>query len=279
MLPTDQLDATFFALADPTRRTILARLAAGEASVSELVEPFDMTQPAISKHLKVLERAGLVSVGRDGARRPRRLEPEPLEAATEWIERYREIWEASFRRLDALLEEMKAAEAQSAPRHETSHAARPDERPDRSPTMSKITPFLWFDAPLSEPLAYYRSIFPSMKVLRESDVSAAFEIEGQRFNALNGGPKYRFNEAVSFFVDCEDQAEVDYYWDRLTEEGEESMCGWLKDKYGLSWQIIPKTLGRLLGDPDREKADRVMQAMLQMQKIDVATLERAAAGG
>jgi len=110
MMPTsDGLDATFFALADPTRRAILARLAEGEASVNELAAPFEMSQPAISRHLKVLERAGLVSVAQDGQRRPRRLEPEPLEAATEWIERYREIWETSFRRLDALLEELKAA--------------------------------------------------------------------------------------------------------------------------------------------------------------------------
>jgi DNA-binding transcriptional ArsR family regulator len=109
MRPNDQLDATFFALADPTRRAILARLATGEASVSELAEPFRMSQPAISKHLKVLERAGLVSVGQDGARRPRRLEPEALAAATEWIERYREAWEHNYRRLDDLLDEMKTA--------------------------------------------------------------------------------------------------------------------------------------------------------------------------
>jgi DNA-binding transcriptional ArsR family regulator len=106
----DSLDATFFALADPTRRAILARLAEGEASVNELAAPFDMSQPAISRHLKVLERAGLVSVGHDRQRRPRRFEPEPLAAANEWIERYREVWETSFRRLDALLEELKAAD-------------------------------------------------------------------------------------------------------------------------------------------------------------------------
>jgi len=108
MRPNDPLDATFFALADPTRRALLARLADGEATVGELAEPFRMSQPAISKHLKVLERAGLVSVGQDGARRPRRLEPAPLEAATEWIERYREIWEQNFQRLDALLAELKS---------------------------------------------------------------------------------------------------------------------------------------------------------------------------
>ena len=106
-MTTQQLDATFFALSDPTRRAILGRLAEGEASVSELAAPFDMSQPAISKHLKVLERAGLVSVGRDGPRRPRRLDPEPLAAATGWIERYREVWEANFRRLDDLLEELQ----------------------------------------------------------------------------------------------------------------------------------------------------------------------------
>lgn len=106
---TEALDATFFALADATRRAILARLARGEASVGELAEPFEMSQPAISKHLKVLERAGLVSVRSEGARRPRRLEPEPLAAATEWIERYREVWESNYERLDALLEELKSA--------------------------------------------------------------------------------------------------------------------------------------------------------------------------
>lgn len=108
MKPSTQLDHTFFALSDPTRRAILARLAEGEASVNELAAPFDMSQPAISKHLKVLERAGLVSVGYDGQRRPRRLEPEPLAAATEWIERYRKAWEENFQRLDALLAELQA---------------------------------------------------------------------------------------------------------------------------------------------------------------------------
>jgi DNA-binding transcriptional ArsR family regulator len=110
MNATEHLDATFFALADPTRRAILARLATGEATVSELAAPFEMSQPAISKHLKVLERAGLVSVGHDAQRRPRRLEPEPLDAATEWIKRYREVWESSFRRLDALLVELREAQ-------------------------------------------------------------------------------------------------------------------------------------------------------------------------
>jgi predicted 3-demethylubiquinone-9 3-methyltransferase (glyoxalase superfamily) len=144
--------------------------------------------------------------------------------------------------------------------------------------MAKITPFLWFDAPLDEPIDYYGSIFKSFRVITKTPMSASFEIEGQRFHALNGGSKFRFTEAISLFIDCEDQKEVDYYWERLTADGgEESMCGWLKDKYGLSWQVIPKALMRYLTDPDRAKADRVMQAMLKMKKIDVAALDRAAA--
>lgn len=157
-------------------------------------------------------------------------------------------------------------------------------RSTRSPgggatAIPKITPFLWFDAPLEEPLAYYRSIFKNFRVLGESPMTATFEIEGQRLHALNGGPHFKFNEAVSLFIDCKDQREVDYYWSRLTAGGgEESMCGWLKDKYGLSWQVIPRALMRYLGDPDRARADRVTQAMLRMRKIDVAALDRAAAG-
>lgn len=144
--------------------------------------------------------------------------------------------------------------------------------------MSKITPFLWFDAPLNEPIAYYQSIFESFEVISQNPMSATFEIEGQRFHALNGGARYRFNEAISLFIDCADQDEVDHYWERLTANGgEESMCGWLKDKYGLSWQVIPRALTRYLGDADRAKANRVVQAMLKMQKIDVAELDRAAA--
>ncbi len=144
--------------------------------------------------------------------------------------------------------------------------------------MPRITPFLWFDAPLDEPVDYYRSIFEDVRVHSVSPMTAEFEIEGQRFMALNGGPKFAFNEAVSFFVECEDQAEVDRYWERLTADGgAESMCGWLKDRYGLSWQIIPRTLIRHLNDPDRAKAERVTQAMLQMKKIDIAALDRAAA--
>jgi DNA-binding transcriptional ArsR family regulator len=122
--PSDHLDATFAALADPTRRAILARLASGEASVNELAEPFEMSQPAISKHLKVLERAGLISRGNDAQRRPRRLEPQPLAEATAWLERYRQHWEASYRRLDALLDEMKTAARRKSPKTKRAHTKR-----------------------------------------------------------------------------------------------------------------------------------------------------------
>jgi len=143
--------------------------------------------------------------------------------------------------------------------------------------MPTVTPFLWFDASLDEPIEYYHSIFRDMRVHSLTPVTASFEIEGQRFLALKGGPKFAFNEAVSFFIECEDQEEVDYYWDRLTADGGvESMCGWLKDRYGLSWQVIPKALMRYLAGPDRSMAERVTQAMLQMRKIDVAALDRAA---
>ncbi len=146
--------------------------------------------------------------------------------------------------------------------------------------MPKITPFLWFKVPLDEPIAYYRSIFENFEVHDASPQSASFEIEDQRFHALHGGPHHDFTEAISFFIECEDQEEVDYYWSRLTADGgTESRCGWLKDKYGLSWQVIPKALQQYLSDPDREKAERVTQAMLQMKKIDISELDRAAAAG
>ena len=132
--------------------------------------------------------------------------------------------------------------------------------------MTSITPFLWLDNNVREAVAFYTSVFPNAKVETVSDFMATFELEGQRFHALNGGPTYKFNEAVSFFISVETQKEVDYFWDRLgADGGTQSQCGWLKDKFGLSWQVVPKTLGRYLGDPDRTKADRAMQAMLKMQ--------------
>jgi predicted 3-demethylubiquinone-9 3-methyltransferase (glyoxalase superfamily) len=155
-----------------------------------------------------------------------------------------------------------------------------------------ITPFLWFDGQAEEAMNFYVSVFPNSKVgdvSRYSDAGpgpkgqvmvASFQLDGRDFIALNGGPQFKFDEAISFVVNCETQAEVDYFWDKLTAGGgEESQCGWLKDKFGLSWQIIPRALGQLMSDPDPVKANRVMQAMLQMVKIDIAALEKAHAGG
>jgi predicted 3-demethylubiquinone-9 3-methyltransferase (glyoxalase superfamily) len=142
--------------------------------------------------------------------------------------------------------------------------------------MHRITPFLWFDGNAEEAMNFYVSVFPNAKVLSVSPMTVSFELEGQRFYGLNGGPASRFTEAVSFFVDCETQQEVDTFWSKLTAGGgQPGQCGWLKDRFGLSWQIVPKALGRLLGDPDRAKAGRVMQAMLTMGKIDLAALQRA----
>lgn len=130
-----------------------------------------------------------------------------------------------------------------------------------------------------EAAVFYVSVFPDARIVASNPFTATFELAGQEFYALNGGPRFKFTEAVSFFVKCEDQNEVDYYWTKLIADGgAESMCGWLKDKYGLSWQIIPHELGRYLSDPDRAKADRVMQAMLQMKKIVIADLNKAYAG-
>ena len=155
--------------------------------------------------------------------------------------------------------------------------------------MQKLTPFLWFDTEGEDAARFYTSVFPNSRIVdiqrygeagpRDAGtvMTVAFELEGQRFVALNGGPDFTFNEAISFEVECEDQDEVDRYWDTLTDGGEPGPCGWLKDRFGVSWQIVPKRLTELLADEDREKAQRVMGAMLQMGKIDVAELERAAA--
>jgi len=140
----------------------------------------------------------------------------------------------------------------------------------------KISPFLWFDNQASEAATFYCSLFNNSKVTQDTPMVVTFELEGQKFLALNGGPQFKFTEALSLFVDCEDQKEVDHFWYKLIADGgEESMCGWLKDKYGLSWQIIPRTLMELMGDKDRAKAQRVMQAMMSMRKIDVQQLKDA----
>jgi predicted 3-demethylubiquinone-9 3-methyltransferase (glyoxalase superfamily) len=156
--------------------------------------------------------------------------------------------------------------------------------------MQKITPFLWFDNNAEEAANFYVSVFKNSKILnvaRYSDVgpgpkgtvmTAEFELDGQEFVALNAGPTFKFTEAISFVVNCETQEEVDYYWERLSEGGEKSHCGWLKDKFGLSWQVTPTILGKLMADKDQEKANRVMQAMLKMDKLDIEPLQRAYEG-
>ncbi|HLG89294.1 MAG TPA: VOC family protein [Alphaproteobacteria bacterium] len=156
--------------------------------------------------------------------------------------------------------------------------------------MPKITPCLWFDGKAEEAMNFYRSIFPDTEILSVMRTSAAgpgpegsvlavtFRLQGQEIMGLNGGPYFSFTPAMSFFVTCDTQAEVDSFWEKLLEGGKPSQCGWLTDKYGLSWQIVPKRLGELQQDPDRAKAARVVQAMLKMVKLDIAGLERAAAG-
>ncbi len=160
-------------------------------------------------------------------------------------------------------------------------------------SAQRIVPCLWFDGQAEEAAAFYTSIFPNSTHRRQSHFGEAgqeihgqpegstmvveFELDGQLFTALNGGPDFKFNEAISLQVYCETQEEVDYYWSKLSEGGDEraQQCGWLKDKFGLSWQVVPEVLGDLVGDPSSENSQRAMQAMLQMKKIDIAALERA----
>lgn len=153
--------------------------------------------------------------------------------------------------------------------------------------MPKITPMLWFDNNAEDAAQFYTSIFKNSKILQVSRYGDAgpgpkgqamvvrFQLEGQEFLALNGGPQYKFTEAISFVVNCETQEEVDYYWDRLSAGGKEVQCGWLRDRFGLSWQVTPTILPRLLQDPDPAKSQRVMRAMLGMVKLDIAALQRA----
>jgi predicted 3-demethylubiquinone-9 3-methyltransferase (glyoxalase superfamily) len=153
--------------------------------------------------------------------------------------------------------------------------------------MQKITPFLWFDGKAEEAANFYTSIFKNSKLgqirrygqagpgPKGSVMSATFQLDGQEFIALNGGPQFTFSPAISFFVNCETQEEVDQLWEKLSEGGKTNRCGWLQDKFGVSWQIVPTALGQLLSDPDPEKSSRVMKAMLQMDKIDISGLKRA----
>jgi predicted 3-demethylubiquinone-9 3-methyltransferase (glyoxalase superfamily) len=161
------------------------------------------------------------------------------------------------------------------------------------PSIQKITPCLWFDNQAEEAAKFYAAIFPNSKITGMTRygeagheihgrpvgtvMTVAFELDGQSFTALNGGPMFRFNEAISFQVNCETQEEVDYYWEKLSEGGDRNaqQCGWLKDKYGASWQVVPTVLPRMLAGPDAEKSQRVMTSLLQMKKIDVEELKRA----
>jgi predicted 3-demethylubiquinone-9 3-methyltransferase (glyoxalase superfamily) len=157
----------------------------------------------------------------------------------------------------------------------------------RSKTMQKITPFLWFDNQAEEAMNFYISVFENSKVLsvtrygeegpgaKGTVMNARFLIEGQEFVALNGGPQFTFSPAISLVVNCETQEEVDYFWEKLSEGGEEQGPGWIKDKYGVSWQVVPIVLGEMLNDQDPLKSQRVMKAMLQMDKIDIKTLMQA----
>lgn len=161
--------------------------------------------------------------------------------------------------------------------------------------MTRITPSLWFDMNAEEAMNYYVSVFKNSKIvsidyypdesldehfkgMSGKVINGVFELDGQRFICLDGGPIFKFNEAVSFTVDCVDQAEVNYYWEKLSAVPESEQCGWCKDKFGVSWQIVPRRLGELLTDPDKEKANRAMQAMMKMHKLDVAALEAAFEG-
>ena len=146
--------------------------------------------------------------------------------------------------------------------------------------MKKVTPFLWYDHQAEEAANYYVSVFKNSKVTSVNRVdnrvmTVNFELDGQQFIALNAGPHFKFTEAISFFISCENQQEVDMFWDKLSDGGEKSMCGWLKDKYGLSWQVIPTALTKLMGDPDPVKAKAVLDAMLKMKKIVIADLQHA----
>jgi len=149
--------------------------------------------------------------------------------------------------------------------------------------MPTITPFLWFDSQAEEAMNYYLSIFKNSKVLsiNRADgnvLTVSFELEGQKFMALNGGPPFKFTEAISLFVNCETQEEVDELWEKLSQGGEKGRCGWLKDRFGLWWQIIPSALGKLMNDPNPKKSRAVFQAMMKMNKIVIKDLERAYAG-
>lgn len=141
--------------------------------------------------------------------------------------------------------------------------------------MKRVTPFLWFDGKAEEAANFYVSVFENSRILSAGEVAVRFELDGQEFIALNGGPQFTFTPAVSFSIECTTQNEVDHFWNRLSEGGQPGQCGWLQDKYGLSWQVVPAVLPELLQDENDEKSDAVMQAMLEMTKLDIAALQAA----
>ena len=156
--------------------------------------------------------------------------------------------------------------------------------------MPRITPNLWFDMESTEAAEFYCSVFPNSKITTTTYyaenahrpagtvLTVDFELDGQRFTAINGGPQFKFDEAISFLIDCKDQKEIDYYWEKLSEGGEEGQCGWLKDKFGLSWQVVPEGWEKMLTDPDKGRVQRAMDAMMGMKKLDIAALKAAADG-
>jgi predicted 3-demethylubiquinone-9 3-methyltransferase (glyoxalase superfamily) len=156
--------------------------------------------------------------------------------------------------------------------------------------QQRIVTNLWFDTEAEEAAEFYASVFPNSRVVAKTHypedapreagmvMTVDFELDGQRITGINGGPDFKFSEAISLLINCEGQEEVDYYWEKLTEGGEEGPCGWLKDRYGLSWQVVPEGMDEVFADPDPERAQRAMQAMLQMKKLDVEELRRAASG-
>ena len=184
--------------------------------------------------------------------------------------------------------------------YQNSTAMSTSQHPSPAPALTpsgprqRITPFLWFDHQAEAAAAFYVSVFRNSRILKiarygeataratgrppDSAMTVAFQLDGQEFVALNGGPPFQFNEAISFVVNCETQAEVDHYWDKLSQGGQTQPCGWLKDRYGVSWQVVPRILGELVSGPDAARAQRVMQAMLQMVKLDLQGLQQAAEG-
>ena len=166
----------------------------------------------------------------------------------------------------------------------------PGQSQEGTQQMPTISPFLWFNSEAEQAANFYVSVFPNSKILsvarygeagpgpKGSVMTVAFELDGKAFVALNGGPQFKFSEAISFVVDCKTQEEVDLYWRNLSEGGEQGQCGWLKDRYGLSWQVVPSALGEMMSDPDAKKSKRVMDAMLKMKKLEIAELKKAYLG-